>query len=74
MIEEKKRSLIKAVSWRTTGTIDTMVVSFIVTGNPTAAVSIGLVEVVTKIALYYVHERAWNKINFGKKQEPEYNI
>ena len=74
MIEEKKRSLIKAVSWRTTGTIDTMVVSFIVTGNPTAAVSIGLVEVITKIALYYVHERAWNKINFGKKQEPEYNI
>ncbi len=74
MDEQKKRSLVKAVSWRTTGTIDTMLVSFVVTGNATAAVSIGLVEVVTKIALYYFHERAWNKISFGKAKEPEYTI
>lgn len=74
MDEQKKRSLVKAISWRTTGTIDTMLVSFVVTGNATAAVSIGLVEVVTKIALYYFHERAWNKISFGKTKEPEYTI
>lgn len=74
MDEQKKRSLVKAISWRTTGTIDTMLVSFVVTGNATAAVSIGLVEVVTKIALYYFHERAWNKISFGKAKEPEYTI
>ncbi len=74
MDEQKRRSLVKAISWRTTGTIDTMLVSFVVTGNATAAVSIGLVEVITKVALYYFHERAWNKINFGKAKEPEYTI
>ena len=74
MEELKKRSIAKAISWRTTGTIDTMIVSYFITGNVTAAVSIGLVEVITKIALYYFHERAWNKIGFGKTREPEYSI
>ena len=74
MDELKKRSIAKAISWRTTGTIDTMIVSFFITGNVSAAISIGLVEVITKIALYYFHERAWNKISFGRSKEPEYSI
>ncbi len=74
MEELKRRSIAKAVSWRTTGTIDTMIISFVITGSFTAAVSIGVIEVFTKIALYYAHERAWNKINFGKAKEPEYTI
>ena len=75
MIEQKKRSIAKAISWRATGTIDTMLISFIVTGSPLAAVSIGAFELITKTTLYYFHERAWNKIDFGRdKQEPEYQI
>jgi uncharacterized membrane protein len=75
MAEElKRRSLIKAISWRATGTLDTMLISFIVTGNFTAALSIGAFELITKTALYYFHERAWNRISFGKSKAPEYTI
>lgn len=76
MKEKHYRSIIKAVSWRTVGTIDTMVVSFFITGNLVMAVSIGSVEVLTKMVLYYVHERAWDKTNFGriKVVENDYQI
>jgi uncharacterized membrane protein len=60
------RSLAKAVSWRATGTVDTIVVSFIITGRIKLALSIGFVELFTKIGLYYFHERLWNRISFGK--------
>ena len=53
------KSLVKSVSWRIVGTIDTMVISYFVTGKLVMAVSIGSIEVMTKIALYYLHERAW---------------
>jgi uncharacterized membrane protein len=61
------KSVMKAVSWRIVGTIDTMVISYIITGKLTMALSIGGVEVFTKIALYYLHERVWahiHRINF----------
>ena len=67
MTEDKPhRSLVKAISWRLTGTVDTMVISFIVTGKVKLAVSIGVIELFTKICLYYIHERVWNKISFGR--------
>lgn len=75
MIEHQKRSIVKAISWRTLGTVDTMLISFIVTGNPLAAVSIGAFELITKTALYYFHERVWNKIDYGREKiQPEYQI
>jgi uncharacterized membrane protein len=61
------KSIMKAVSWRVVGTIDTMIISYIITGKLTMAISIGGVEVFTKIMLYYLHERVWahiHKINF----------
>jgi uncharacterized membrane protein len=74
--EKHYRSIIKAASWRTVGTIDTMVISFIITGNVKFAVSIGGVEVFTKMFLYFLHERLWNKVSFGKiEQKPiDYEI
>jgi len=57
------KSLLKAVSWRIVGTIDTMVISYIVTGKITLAFTIGSVEVVTKTILYYFHERIWAHIH-----------
>lgn len=52
-------SLVKSVSWRIVGTIDTMLIAYFVTGKIQMAVSIGSVEVFTKIVLYYLHDRAW---------------
>ena len=74
-MEKHYRSLIKAISWRCTGTLDTFIVSWIITGQLELALSIGLVEVFTKMILYYGHERLWNKITWGKeKAAPEYTI
>ena len=63
--DSRKRHLLKTVSWRVIGTLDTMVISWIISGNPLVGLKIGLVEVVTKMVLYYLHERAWYNINFG---------
>lgn len=70
------RSLLKGISWRITGTIDTILLSWIITGEFKFAITIGLTEVITKIILYYFHERIWEKINYGKKKvlPPEYQI
>lgn len=76
MSEKSYRSIVKSVSWRTIGTIDTIVISFIITGKATLALSIGGIEVFTKMALYYFHERTWNRISFGriKKSDSDYQI
>jgi uncharacterized membrane protein len=57
------KSLIKSVSWRIVGTIDTMIISYFITGKVTVAISIGSVEVITKTILYYFHERLWAHIH-----------
>ena len=76
MAEKSSRSVVKAITWRATGTLDTIIVSYFISGHMKVALSIGFVELFTKIALYYFHERAWNKISFGriKDNAPEYTI
>ena len=76
MKEKPNRSILKAISWRITGSLDTIIVSFFVTGSVKIAFSIGVVEVFTKMLLYYLHERVWNKIQFGREIEKDmdYNI
>ncbi len=61
-----KRHIAKAVTWRIVGSLDTMVLSWIITGNPMTGLKIGLAEVVTKMLLYYLHERVWFKIDLPK--------
>ena len=65
-IDTQSRSVFKAVTWRITGSVDTIVLAFLFTSDLTVATSIGLAEVFTKMILYYVHERAWNRIPIGK--------
>lgn len=77
--DSRLRSLLKAISWRCVGTLDTFLVSFVVL-NATGAASGGMghaarisggiagVEVVTKVLLYYMHERAWGKIRTGHRR------
>jgi uncharacterized membrane protein len=75
MTEQHYRSVVKAISWRATGTVDTILISFLITGQATWALKIGFVELFTKIFLYYVHERIWNKLSFGRvKDKGEYSI
>ena len=62
MNESYLRSLVKAISWRITGSVDTFVVSWFITGEVRLAGAIATVEILTKIALYWCHERVWNKI------------
>jgi uncharacterized membrane protein len=69
-VDTHSRSFAKALSWRMTGTIDTMVISLVVTGSVKLAATIGLTEVVTKSLLYYLHERAWLKIHYGRRTTP----
>ena len=71
MAEKRYRSVVKAVSWRAVGTMDTVLVSFLVTGRIKLALSIGAVELFTKVALYYAHERIWNKIPLGLYAAPK---
>lgn len=66
--ESRRRHLFKTVSWRAIGTLDTVILSWIITGNPLTGLKIGLMEVITKLILYYLHERAWYQINFGIKR------
>lgn len=64
--EKPIRSIVKSISWRIVGTLDTIVISWIITGTLSLAFSIGLVELATKMVLYFFHERIWNRINWGK--------
>ncbi len=74
MEEKHWRSIAKAASWRITGTVDTTVISWIITGQLKIALSIGFVEVFTKMFLYYLHERIWNRIKVGKIIKTDYQI
>ncbi len=64
--DNPKRSVVKSISWRIIGTIDTILISWLVTGTLMVALSIGIVELVTKMVLYFFHERIWNTISWGR--------
>ena len=59
-----KRSMLKAISWRIIGTLDTMFIAWILTGDSTVALSIGSIELVSKMVLYFAHERLWANLNW----------
>ena len=62
---KKIRSLLKTLSWRVVGTLDTMFLGWLITGDPLLGLKIGLLELFTKMFLYYAHERIWLKCKFG---------
>ena len=71
--ESHRRSIVKAISWRALGSIDTFVLSWLVTGSAGAAGAIASIETITKMILYYVHERAWSGINWGFTDGPPHD-
>lgn len=64
--ERPLRSILKAISWRIIGTLDTIFIAWFLSGEITLAFSIGSLELVTKMVLYFLHERAWNQVKWGK--------
>jgi uncharacterized membrane protein len=68
--EYHKRTVVKAVSWRVIATLTTMMIAFFITGKLTIALEIGLFEVIAKMLFYYLHERAWAAISWGKGKHP----
>ena len=62
--DDHLRSFAKAVSWRIVGSADTLVLSYLVTGNLVWAGSIVGLEAFTKVALYYLHERIWRRFHW----------
>jgi uncharacterized membrane protein len=66
MSDTPVRSLAKAVTWRITGTIDTFLISWVITGQALLASGIALTEIMTKVGLYWLHERVWSHVKWGK--------
>ena len=66
MADSHARSVAKAVSWRTLGTLDTFAISWLITGTAALAGGIAATEVATKVVLFYLHERAWNRVRWGR--------
>jgi len=64
-----KRHVMKTITWRLVGTIDTILIGWIISGNPLIGLKIGSVEIITKMILYYLHERVWYRTNFGVRKK-----
>ena len=62
----RSRSFYKALTWRILASLDTFLVSFIITGRFDWATSIAIFEIITKSIIYYLHERIWNRVKWGR--------
>ena len=67
----KLRSVIKTLTWRTIASLDTFLITWIVTGNPKAGITVSMIEVITKMGLYFFHERTWIRTKWGIIKENE---
>lgn len=74
MKETHIRSLVKAFSWRLSGSFLTTVIVYMITGKAHFALYIGLLEFICKIAFFYLHERLWGLISFGISGESSSSI
>ena len=74
MTETKARSLAKAVSSRIFGSLSTAALVYFFTGSGKASLASGAADSVVKIFLYFMHERVWTYIPFGRPKAPEYEI
>ena len=69
----KKRHILKTITWRVIGTIDTMLLGWLISGDPMIGLKVGGLELITKMVLYYFHERAWYGYRPNKKKKNENN-
>jgi uncharacterized membrane protein len=72
--ETRRRSLAKAVSWRILAAIITGCVALAMTHELGFAAKIGIIDTTVKLLIYFLHERVWNKVNFGRVPAPDYEV
>jgi uncharacterized membrane protein len=68
MVDQPIRSFIKTISWRITGSLSTFLIAFLISGDFSIAGSIAVIQIVANTVLYYIHERVWNCISFGRQR------
>jgi uncharacterized membrane protein len=73
-MDSKSRSVAKAISYRVFGSLATGLLFFVVSGDWKLSASAGIADSVIKLGLYFLHERVWNHIGFGRPKPPEYEI
>lgn len=73
VINPNKRHLMKTITWRLVGTLDTMLLAWLISGDPIIGLKIGLVEVITKMILYYLHETIWYKFDYGLEEREHHS-
>ncbi|HTM46318.1 MAG TPA: DUF2061 domain-containing protein [Polyangiaceae bacterium] len=72
--ETRRRSVAKSLSWRFFAAIITAFVAYFMTGQIDFAVKIGVTDTLVKLLVYFLHERVWNQINYGKVRAPDYQV
>jgi uncharacterized membrane protein len=73
-LETRRRSLVKSLSWRFLAGIITTLVVLAITGRLQFAAEVGTIDTLVKLLVYFFHERAWNRINYGRLQTPDYEV
>ncbi|MFC2021701.1 DUF2061 domain-containing protein [Chloroflexota bacterium] len=68
-MESHRRSIVKALSWRIIATLVTFLVAYLLTKEAVLAIGIGIGDAIIKIGVFYSHERLWNKVSFGRKEQ-----
>jgi uncharacterized membrane protein len=66
-MDAPRRSLVKTISWRITGSSATFLIAYLLIGNFAVAGVIGITQMVSNTILYYFHERIWNRIQWGQQ-------
>jgi uncharacterized membrane protein len=66
VIDSTGRSLVKTISWRITGSCATFFVAYMISGNLGMSGTIAIIQLTTNTILYYIHERIWNKVKWGR--------
>jgi uncharacterized membrane protein len=69
MKDKKRRTIIKSITFRIVATIATVLIVYFATGNLALANTIGVIDLVSKLLIYYLHERAWERVSWGKTRE-----
>jgi uncharacterized membrane protein len=72
--ETRRRSVVKAVSWRIFAAVITATIALAMTGQLDFAAKIGVIDTTVKLFIYFFHERVWNKINYGRVPAPDYEV
>ncbi len=65
-MDTPKRSLVKTITWRITGSGATFAIGYAISGDFTIAGSIASIQLVANTILYFAHERIWDRLSWGR--------